>query len=297
MSRELPPLNALRAFEAVARLGSVSRAAEELHVTHGAISRQLRALEEAAGRPLFSRQGRGLALTPTGLQLHERIGAPFARLREGWAALRQLPLQAPFVLGCSASVLARWMIPRLERLGRELPTLRLHLAAQEDMPGAHLPGLDAALLLAAPPWPRDWQVHELATERIGPVLSPRGSSARRLRGQPARALGGESLLHTTSRPQAWPEWARAMRLPAHTLKPTQAFDHLYFMLEAAVAGLGVAIAPEPLVADELAAGRLLAPWGFRRTRARWILAAPARSEDARVVALAKWLRTELAERE
>jgi len=296
VSRELPPLNALRAFEAAARLESVSRAARELHVTHGAISRQLRVLEEAAGRPLFARQGRGVALTPAGQQLHERIGAAFGQLRDGWAALRRTQAQAPFVLGCSGSVLARWMIPRLERLGRDLPDLKLHLAAQEDAPGAQLPGLDAALLLAAPPWPRDWQVHELAPERIGPVLSPRWPGARRLRGQPARALCGEALLHTTSRPQAWPSWAKSMRLPAAALHPAQAFPHLYFMLEAAVAGLGVAIAPEPLVADDLAAGRLLAPWGFRRTEARWVLAAPARVEDARVEALAKWLRAELAVR-
>src|SRR5690242_2502563 len=100
--RDLPPLNALRAFEATARLQSVSRAAEALHVTHGAVSRQIRQLEEALGRPLFARQGRGLVLTEAGERLREAASGAFDGLRDAWAALRQ-PSSAPFVLGCPRS--------------------------------------------------------------------------------------------------------------------------------------------------------------------------------------------------
>jgi DNA-binding transcriptional LysR family regulator len=138
-------------------------------------------------------------------------------------------------------------------------------------------------------------VHELAPERIGPVLSPRYPGAERLRGQPASALCEEPLLHTASRPQAWPEWANAMGLPSESLQQAQALPHLYFLLEAATAGLGVAIAPQPLVADDLASGRLLAPWGFRETSARWVLASSRRTDDGRIEALAAWLRTELSD--
>ena len=123
--RDLPSLNALRAFEATARLGSVNRAAEELHVTHGAISRQLRVLEEALGQPLFVRQGRGIALTVAGEQLQDRVSGAFDQLRDAWTELQRGREDAPFVLGCAGSVLARWVIPRLERLERDLPTLRL----------------------------------------------------------------------------------------------------------------------------------------------------------------------------
>src|SRR5215469_2492774 len=126
--RDLPSLNALRAFEATARLGSVSRAADELSVTHGAISRQLRVLEEALEHPLFSRQGRGLALTATGEQLRDRVTSAFDQLRESWSELRRHRSESPFVLGCASSLLARWVIPRLERLERDLPALRLHLS-------------------------------------------------------------------------------------------------------------------------------------------------------------------------
>lgn len=291
--RDLPPLNALRAFEMTARLQSVSRAAEALHVTHGAVSRQLRQLEDALGRPLFARQGRGLTLTDAGERLRDAAGAAFDPLRDAWATLRH-PAQAPFVLGCSGSVLARWVIPRLDRLARDLPTLTLHLSAQDESPPPDLRGMDAALLIGSPPWPSGWRVETLATERLGPVLSPRYAGAARLVDAPATALLAEPLLHTASRPQAWADWARACGLQApHAMG--QGFDHLYYLLEAALAGLGVAIAPEPLVADDLAAGRLLAPWGFRATQASWVLATPVRANDTRGAALARWLMRELGE--
>ena len=291
--RDLPSLHALRAFEAAARLGSMSLAAQELNVTHGAVSRQVRSLEEALGQPLFLRQGRGIQVTTAGRTLQESCHAAFGQLRESWARLRREQAGAPLVLGCSGSVLARWVIPRLERLRHELPALTLHLAAQEEP--ANLAGVDVGLLLQAPPWPAAWQVYDLAPERIGPVLSPRHPDFERLRALPASALCDEPLLYTASRPQAWPDWARAMGLAPESMRQAQALPHLYFLLEAAAAGLGVAIAPQPLVADDLTSGRLLAPWGFRETAGRWILAT-AHAADARLDALATWARVELAER-
>jgi len=294
MSSDLPPLPALRAFEAAARLGSVSRAAEELHVTHGAVSRHIRTLEQALGAPLFQRQGRGLALTAAGESLRDASGEAFARLRQSWRELRRSGSDgAPLVLGCSGSVLARWMIPRLARLEADLPGLRLHLAVQEAMPGPELIGADAALLLAAAPWPPAWRVHELAGERIGPVLSPRLPGADRLLGRDASAVLGPGLLQTRSRPQAWPTWAAAVGMEPARLRIDGEFEHLLYLLEAAVAGLGIAIAPEPLVSDDLASGRLIAPWGFVDTPARWILCADARNRDPRIPALADWLAREL----
>lgn len=291
--RDLPSLNALRAFESTARLGSVNRAAEELHVTHGAISRQLRVLEEALGQPLFARQGRGIVLTSLGEQLHDRVRSAFDQLREGWAELQRDRGDAPFVLGCAGSLLARWMIPRLERLERDLPMLRLHLSPEEDPLAPRHAEPDAAFAVAAPPWPAGWQVHSLAPERIGPVVSPRYAALPRLLEGGIAALGDEALLHTSSRPQAWPAWARANAMPVDGLRYGQGFTRLFYMLEAAAAGLGVAIAPAQLVQDDIAAGRLLAPWGFQQTDASWILATPLRRSDRRVEALAEWMRHEL----
>ena len=132
-----------------------------------------------------------------------------------------------------------------------------------------------------------------------------GPGAHRAGGEPAfrgfralaqragKALLDEALLDTTSRPQAWPTWAEQQKLDPAALRFGQAFEHLYYLLEAAVAGLGVAIAPQPLVADDLRAGRLSAPWGFSPTRAALALWVPRRAADGRAEQLAQWLRNEL----
>lgn len=294
MSRDLPPLNALRAFEATARLNSVSRAAEQLHVTHGAVSRQLKVLEEHLGVSLFSKDGRGIKLTDAGVRLRDASFEAFERLRDVCAELTQSSADAPFVLGCSGSLLARWFIPRLGRLNADLPDLRLHLSAGEGDLDPRRPGLDALLVFAEPPWPADMQVYALTDERIGPVLSPRFAHYPDLCQAPAQALLGESLLYTTSRPQAWPSWAQHHGIEPLALQYGQGFEHLYYLLEAAVAGLGVAIAPQPLVEEDLRAGRLVAPWGFSQTPAQLALWLPKRAADGRARQLAQWLKTELA---
>ncbi|MGY2290760.1 LysR family transcriptional regulator [Pseudomonas sp. SDO528_S397] len=294
MSRELPPLNALRAFEATARLNSVSQAAESLHVTHGAVSRQLKVLEEHLGVSLFAKDGRGLKLTDAGMRLRDASFEAFERLRDVCAELTQSSADAPFVLGCSGSLLARWFIPRLGRLNADLPDLRLHLSAGEGDLDPRRPGLDALLVFAEPPWPADMQVYALASECIGPVMSPHFAGFARLRNAPPQALLHEALLHTTSRPQAWPTWAQHHGIDPAAFKYGQGFEHLYYLLEAAVAGLGVAIAPQPLVAEDLRAGRLVAPWGFSQTPAQLALWLPKRAADGRAGQLAQWLKAELA---
>ena len=293
MVQDLPPLNALRAFEAAARLNSVSQAANELNVTHGAVSRQVRSLEEHLGVALFSKEGRGLKLTDAGIRLRDVSADLFSRLRSTCAELQQGQADAPFVLACPGSLLARWFIPRLDRLNRELPELRLQLSASEGDLDPRRSGVDATLWFAEPPWPADMQVFELTAERIGPVLSPRYAQFAALHQAPAAALLGEPLLHTSSRPQAWPSWAVSNGLDSSALKLGQGFEHLYYLLEAAAAGLGVAIAPQQLVADDLTAGRLVAPWGFVETSARLALWVPIRSRDGRAEHLAQWLRKEL----
>ncbi|WP_267220603.1 LysR family transcriptional regulator [Dyella silvae] len=289
MPRPLPSLNALHAFEAAARLGSVSRAAAELHVTHGAVSRHIRSLEEELTVALFQRQGRGLALTPAGQRLRDTSTAAFAQLRDACEALRTDRAQSPFVLGCPVSLLARWMIPRLERLMADLPELDLHLRPQEAPFDEALHGLDAAVLAGEAPWPAGWHIRPLVRERVGPVVSPSFAEVHQLTRSRPQALLQHSVLHTSSRPRAWSIWAQSAGLDDAQLQLGQAYPHLYHLIEAAVAGRGIAIAPEPLVADDLASGRLVAPWGFMDTASQWVLATPVRAAAARSEALALWL--------
>lgn len=291
---DLPPLNALRAFEAAARLGSLSRAAGELHVTHGAISRQVRLLEEELGVALFHRDGRRLRLTEAGRRLAEATGSAFAGIRSTVRGLRRGGEPGTRVIGCPGSLLARWFIPRLDRLHRALPELRLQLSASEGEQDPRRAGLDALLWYAEPPWPADFVVYELAPESLGPVFSPHYADAEQLCQAPPEAVLEQAVLHTASRPQAWPVWLRSQGLEPERLRLGQGFEHLYYLLEAALAGLGVAIAPRQLVADDLAAGRLLAPWGFVETSARLALWVPRRRLDSRAERLAQWLRGELA---
>ncbi len=293
MSHRLPSLNALRAFEAVVRLGSASRAAQELHVTHGAISRQLRLLEDELGLPLFQRHGRSLRPIAAAERLADACASAFIGIREAVGQIRREQPQAPRVLGCSASILARWIIPRLSPLQAALPQLSLHLSAQETTPDAALSGLDAALLVAELPVSTNWRVIELARERIGPVLAADHPAAAKLSQQTPASILEYPLLHTHSRPQAWPNWARSQGLGPETIRLGAGFEHLYYLLEAASAGLGIAIAPEPLVRADLGSGRLIAPWGFVPTSAHWLLCTPRDRPDARFDALAHWLTEQL----
>lgn len=294
MTVPLPPLNALRAFEAVARLGSLKQAADELNVTHGAVSRQIANLEEWLGVAVLEKHGRGVKLTDAGQRLGQVAGEAFERIAQACLELRRQTADAPFVLGCPGSLLARWFIPRLDRLHRALPELRLQLSASEGEQDPRRAGLDALLWYAEPPWPADFVVYELAPESLGPVFSPHYADAEQLCQAPPEAVLEQAVLHTASRPQAWPVWLRSQGLEPERLRLGQGFEHLYYLLEAALAGLGVAIAPRQLVADDLAAGRLLAPWGFVETSARLALWVPRRRQDSRAERLAQWLRGELA---
>lgn len=289
MRDDLPSLNALHAFEAAARCGSFTEAARQLHLTHGAISRQVKALEAQLGLRLFQKEGRGVQLTAAGQQLHETTREAFQALRSGCQRLQRQQEQAPVVLGCPGSLLARWLIPRLERLQRDLPELNLQLSATESGTGALPNGMDARLCFAAPPSPTGVQIEALAPEFIGPVVSPLHPRCAYWQQHPAHSLLGERLLHTASRPQAWPDWAKTQGIDSQSLSYGQSFEHLYYLLEAALAGLGVAIAPQLLVADDLASGRLLAPWGFVQTQARLELQLPLGPRAPKIQALHHWL--------
>lgn len=286
----LPPLNALKAFEASARLQSISLAAKELHVTHGAVSRQVKQLEEHLAVALLSKHGRGIKLTDAGARLYEASHAAFSQIDHSCTEIRQHNQQAPFVLACPGSLLARWLIPRLEQLQADLPELRLQVITNtgDDNHLQHSDA-DASLMFLDQPCPDSMRAYILDHERIGPVLSPRYQQASQLLNAAAAQLLQEPLLFTHSRPQAWPQWAQAQQLINAEFTYAQGFEHLYYLLEAAVAGLGVAIAPEHLVRNDLAEGRLIAPWSFVKTSAHLVLLARKNQHEQRAQQLAHWL--------
>lgn len=287
---DLPPLNALKAFEASARLHSITLAAKELHVTHGAVSRQVKQLEEHLGVVLLSKQGRGIKLTDAGARLYQASNEALTQIHRSCVDIRQQTQQAPFVLACPGSLLARWLIPRLEQLQDDLPNLRLQvITSAADNNNLQHPDADASLIFLDQACPDSMQAYTLDNERIGPVLSPLYQQATTLRTETAAQLLNEPLLFTRSRPQAWPQWAQAQQLAITDLRYAQGFEHLYYLLEAAVAGLGVAIAPEHLVRSDIASGRLIAPWGFVQTSAKLVLLTRKSQPQQRAQQLAQWL--------
>ncbi|WP_036191343.1 LysR family transcriptional regulator [Marinobacterium lacunae] len=293
MSDSLPSLNALRAFNETARTLSMTRAAEVLHVTHGAVSRQIRQLEEQLSVSLFRREGRGLLLTPEGEMLRASTSQAFDQLEQACVQLKRRASDAPILLSCSGSFLARWFIPRLDKLQTQCPGLKLHLTASEEVQWPLASGVDAALRFAEPPWPNDAQVIDLAPELMGPVMKP-GLLGSEIAPSPDR-VHSLPLLHTESRLQAWPLWFGAKGLATTGIRHDQVFEHLNYMLEAALVGLGVAIAPAYLVEEDLRAGRLVAPWGFIETPARlglWISPGENRPVIGKLI---EWLKAELVQ--
>ena len=291
MSDPLPSLKALRAFNETARTLSVTRAAERLHVTHSAVSRQLHQLEDQLGIKLFRREGRGLVLTAEGEQLRASTSQAFEQLTQSCALLKRRGSDTPIVLSCSGSFLARWFIPRLHRLQSQYPELKLHLTATEESRWPLGPDVDATLCFSKPPWPTDAQVIDLAPELMGPVLRPDLlDSETELK---PSVLNNLPLLHTQSREQAWQLWFSAQNLDTGTIRKDQLFEHLSYMLEAALVGLGVAIAPTYLVEEDLRTGRLAAPWGFIETQARLCLWLPPGLPERAMSKLIDWLQTEL----
>ncbi|PRY63500.1 DNA-binding transcriptional LysR family regulator [Vreelandella songnenensis] len=297
MHHSLPPLSALRAFEATARLGSVTAAADELSVTHGAVSRHLKSLDAYFGTALFVKSGRGIVLSRHGETLQRGLGEAFARLRDSCFELKREVEGAPFTLACPGSLLARWLIPRLDHLHRALPELNVQVVVSETEQPGRQAGSSATLAFIEPPWPEGGEVIELMAEEICAVASPQ--LAANLEAAKPATLFSQKLLYTASRPQAWPEWARAQGFEDAQLDEAlthgQGFDHLYYLMEAAVAGLGVAIAPRLLVEDDLKSGRLVAPWGSIETPARLCLWLPGQTSPHVGQRLAEWLKQALNE--
>ncbi len=286
----LPSFNALRAFEATARLGSMTAAADELSVTHGAISRHVRALEDELGVQLLRRGPHASEPTPEGQRLAEGVAAAIGVMQ---AAVEQLR-PGPLTLSCSDSILTRWLIPRLTRFHARNPAVELQFNVSYGHVDVVRENIGVAIRNTMIEPPGDVVVRELATEWIGPVCAPEYLRTQRIR-KPAD-LAGARLLTTKTRLQAWAEWAAAAGVQGLELRPRERFEHFYVLIQAAACGLGVATVPRMLVLDDLQSGKLVAPFGFvpgPHRLALWI--APHLRSRPETQALATWLTDELKE--
>lgn len=281
----MPSLNALRAFEAAARCRSMTRAADELCVTHGAISRQIRALETEFGVSLLTRLGRSVEPTAEGARLAATLGTAFGLIVDGVTQVRPGPL----LLSCTSSIMIRWLVPRLGEFKRRHPDVNLRLAAANGPSDMVREGVSVAIRSSAIPVPPDAIVQPLMQEWVGPVCSPEYAHSNAVRG--VDDLARIRILHTLSRQSAWEDWAASIGQPHLAFERHEVFEHFYVALHAAACGLGIAVGPRVLVEDELEAGRLVAPFGFvagRHQLVLWVAEHVAERKD--VLALTRWLQ-------
>lgn len=283
----LPSLLALRCFEAAARLENFSRAADELHLTHGAVSRAVRLLEEDLGVALFERRNRRVFLNEAGRRLARAVGDGLGLMRQACGELRASARQVlPLSLSCEPTLLMRWLIPRWSEFQARQPGQDIHLLAGGG-PFTFEAGIDLAIRRDDFSWPADYHAEPLFAERVGPVCR----ADRVEQWFDAQGLRADApQLHTRTRLSAWAQWAAAAgrALPGG---PGQTFEHFYFSLQAAVAGLGVAIGPWHLVRDDIESGLLVAPLGFVEDGSRYCLLSPG-APDAESLhgQLLAWLR-------
>ena len=285
-----PSLNALRAFESTARLRSMSSAANELSVTHGAISRHIRSLEEIYGVTLLNRGPHSTDPTAEGARLAEGLAAAFNMIQ---ASLEQLK-PGPLTVSCSASVMMYWLIPRIARFHQKHPEVDLQFNMNYGQVDVVRDKISVAIRNTMIEPPQDVVVRELTVEWVGPVCSPEYLRAARIR-KPSD-LARARLLSPKTRPGAWKEWAGASGNDLGALHSVDRFEHFYLLIQAAACGLGIAPVPQMLVLDDLRSGKLVAPFGFvpgPHKLVLWLAPHVISRPDARE--LSNWLSSELRE--
>lgn len=275
---EIPSLDDLRAFETVARLGSVRAAANELALTHGAVSRRVAKLTADLGFRLIEPFGRGVRLTPEGERLATSASSAFGEISDALREIRTGSVVPPIVLSCERSLAMRWLIPRLSAFQDKYPDIEVHLSTG----GGPLDFVRDRVTLAIRrldfPVDPEWTIIRLMAEQVGPVMVP--SMRERFETGDYVALGSKT------RPLAWQLWLD-LRPDAPRPRATRLLDHHFLMMEAALGGLGVALAPKAIAAND---ARLAAPLGFDIDGTDYGLIYPTRTtmfDD--VKALIDWL--------
>jgi LysR family glycine cleavage system transcriptional activator len=284
----LPPLGALRSFEAAARLLSFKGAAHELHVTPTAISHQIKLLEQHLEARLFERRARQVVLTVAGQRLLPFVREGFSALTRGVEALR--PEARPITISATMAFTARWLVPRVASF-RAAHALDLHFLATDDAIDLNAGVADIAVRYGRAPWPglRD---ELLLQDRFLVVASPR------LKLKKPADLTRATLIHFAwkqIRPDTpvWPLWFARAGLAQRSASELRFSDETH-AIQAAIAGQGVALLSEVVVAEELRAGTLVQPFGPELPGDAYHVVYPERSrDDVRIAAVRSWLLREV----
>jgi LysR family glycine cleavage system transcriptional activator len=289
MAKRFPPLSALRPFEAAARLESFSRAADELSLTHGAVSHQVRALEEHLGTALFLRTGKRVTLTQEGREFAERIRGALAQIAE--AAERAARRHTPNRLTVSVlpSFASRWLMPRVSRFMERHPQYEVNVIATVALANFAADDVDIAIRFGEGPWP-GLHCELYGSDVCFPVASPRFNRGR-LPKTPAQIASHQVMRGDRD---WWDEWfvLAGMAEPPRLTGPV--VNDSALLLQEALAGKGIVLARLSLVEDDLARGALvrLSPVSFAMPERYWLVCPKARAASAKFRDFRDWMVAE-----
>ncbi|MEL6258461.1 MAG: transcriptional regulator GcvA [Pseudomonadota bacterium] len=292
----LPPLNALRAFECAARRLSFTKAAEELHVTPGAISQQIRQLEDYAGTPLFKRTGRSVLLTDSAQEALPFVRDAFERIAEAGRVMRAPARRGRVMVSCAPSFAAKWLAPRLDAFQRAHPGVEAWISADMSLTDFANADVDIAIRYGDGVY-EGLKSDHLMDETVLPVCAPGLVMGDRPIRRPAD-LASHTLIHDESQEQDpscpdWRSWLRARGVGEIDAARGPRFNQAMLVIEAAVAGQGVALAKRAVADADLRAGRLVAPFADGTTPidfGYWIVWPKGRHLNREVRAFMAWMK-------
>ena len=290
MVRRLPPLNALKAFEAVARSNSVTRAAEELSVTQGAVSQQVKALEATLGVKLFNRERQRLVITEAGRDYLTVVRDAFDQIAAGTDRIVQRQKSGVLTVSVSADFAAKWLVGRLSRFVESHPEINLRVAARDQRIDFARDDVDLDVRHGDGQWP-ELEAERLCAEQLFPVCSP-----KLIRGRNRVTSAADLLKFPLLRLNDWTNWGRLFEAAGVVTQPVPGpvLNRASMLIDAAIDGQGIALARTALAALDLIHGRLVRPIdvSLEIPNTYWIVSPKATAKTPKIATFRQWLLTE-----
>ena len=293
MKRHLPPLNALRIFETAARSASLSAAAEELGITHGAVSRQIALLEQWLGQPLFTRQGQRNVATEHARALAAEISSAFDRVSDATIRFGRAPSTRVVQVNVQTTFATRWLIPRLSEFHSLHPDIEIVLNTSNSTDSKRISGFDV-LIRRDPPEKPEWQYFEkrhIFDEHLTLLVAPALLLKKPL--ERLCDLKDHIFISSQTRTGEWDSWLKAASI--EPLRPVrfQRFDHYHVALQAIIDGLGVGIGGLPTLEHDVRQGRLVAPFSEQVVGSRYFaMVPPDVDKSTPLLAFLSWIETQ-----
>lgn len=289
MSRRLPPLNALKAFEAAARQLSFTKAADELFVTQAAVSHQIKALEEFLGMKLFMRKNRSLLLTEEGQSYFLDVKDVFSSLTEATDKLLARGAKGAITVSLTPSFAIQWLVPRLSRFSELYPDIDVRIKAVDQDDNSLTQDVDIAIYYGRGNWP-DVRIDKLRTEYLLPLCSPMLLTNPNKPMNSPEDLKLHTLLHDMTR-KDWKNWFKSLNMNDINVNKGPIFSHSSMVLQAAVHGQGVALVHHTLSKPEIDAGRLVSPFSHALAdkSAFYLVSRESQAELGKIVSFREWM--------